>query len=147
MRGVLPVYIVLLRGVNVGQKTVRVDRLRATFEKLGFSAVMSQPGMWCLKPSEHLQPDCPRRLESESCAISVLQSLYSCLDRGKICQKMCGKLPPRCALKGALQSQPFQPMNEQLIKLSEAQAFPPGDIIFSPAISTPTWFKRFGGLL
>lgn len=34
-------YIALLRGINVGGKTVKMDRLKACFEGLGFSAVQT----------------------------------------------------------------------------------------------------------
>jgi len=35
----MPAYIALLRGVNVGGKTVKMERLRAVVEEMGFSAV------------------------------------------------------------------------------------------------------------
>jgi uncharacterized protein (DUF1697 family) len=41
MSGAITTYIAMLRGVNVGQKTIRMERLRATFETLGFSAIRS----------------------------------------------------------------------------------------------------------
>jgi uncharacterized protein (DUF1697 family) len=41
MSSVITAYIAMLRGVNVGQKTMRMEPLRAAFETLGFSAIRS----------------------------------------------------------------------------------------------------------
>ena len=35
----MPAYVSMLRGINVGGKTVKMERLRAAFEALGFSRV------------------------------------------------------------------------------------------------------------
>jgi uncharacterized protein (DUF1697 family) len=35
----MPAYVAMLRGVNVAQKTIKMERLRAAFEELGFTCV------------------------------------------------------------------------------------------------------------
>lgn len=61
----MPAYIALLRGVNVGGKTLKMELVRKAFEELGFSAVRSyvQSGNIIFKTAQASPASLAKRIE------------------------------------------------------------------------------------
>jgi len=74
----MPIYVAMLRGINVGPgKIVKMERLRALFEALGFGGVRTyvQSGNVIFESEQKSAAELSRKIEEKIHATSDLQCL------------------------------------------------------------------------
>jgi uncharacterized protein (DUF1697 family) len=138
--GVIPANIAMLRGVNVGGNAIKMERLRAAFEDLGFSAVRTyvQSGNVILEAAQGSPAALSRKIEERilrECDLSVPVILKTSkamehvvranpfvkdktIDQSKLHVALLSDTPPKTAVEVleplAAKSERFRVLNQEI---------------------------------